>query len=93
MLTCAPVEELLQGQMLQIRVDDPAAAANVLSELPWISSVKREGDYLIVDAPKDRASQLSAALAEHKIFPSELFSPSVSLEDIFLKLTGGKSGD
>ena len=94
MLTCAPVEELLQQeQVLQIRVDDPAAAADVLSALPWISSVKREGDYLIVDAPKDRASQLSAALAEHKIFPSELFSPSVSLEDIFLKLTGGKSGD
>ncbi len=94
MLTCAPVTELLQqGRVLQIRVDDPAAAANVLSGLPWVSSVKREGDYLIVDAPKDHASQVSAALAEHKIFPSELTSPSVSLEDFFLKLTGGESGD
>lgn len=94
MLTCASVTELLQqGQMLQIQVDDPAAAASVLSGLPWIRSVKREGDYLIVDAPKDRASQVSAALAEHKIFPSELASHSVSLEDFFLKITGGEKDD
>lgn len=79
--------------MLQIQVDDPAAAADVLRGLPWVSSVEREGDYLIVDAPKDRASQVSAALAEHKIFPSELASHSVSLEDFFLKLTGGENDD
>jgi ABC-2 type transport system ATP-binding protein len=93
-LVCAPIHELLtQGQMLQIKVDDPAQAAAILSSLPWIKSVKRENDYLIVDAPKESASQVSKALAEHNIFASELVTRSASLESVFLQLTGGESGD
>jgi hypothetical protein len=61
--------------------------------LPWIKSVKRENDYLIVDAPKESASQVSKALAEHNIFASELVTRSASLESVFLQLTGGESGD
>lgn len=94
MLTCAPVKELmLQGHTLQVRVDDPDAAVTVLRGLPWVNLVKREGDYLIVSVSRDRASQVSAALAEHRIFPSELVSHSVSLEDVFLELTEGKNSD
>jgi ABC-2 type transport system ATP-binding protein len=94
MLACAPIHELLtQGQMLQIRVDDPAQAATILSSLPWIKSVKRENDYLIVDVPKDSASRVNKALSEHNIFASELLSRNVSLESVFLQLTGGESGD
>lgn len=94
MLACAPVHELLtQGQTLQIRVDNPAQAAAILSGLPWINSVKRENDYLIVGVPKESASRVNAALAEHNIFASELVSRSVSLESVFLQLTGGESGD
>ena len=94
MLACAPVHELLaQGRTIQIKVDDPARAAAILSGLPWINSVKRENDHLIVDAPEESASRVSAALAEHSIFPSELVSHGVSLESVFLQLTGGESGD
>ena len=94
MLACAPVHELLaQGQTIQIKVDDPARAAAILSGLPWINSVKRENDHLIVDAPEESASRVSAALAEHSIFPSEMVSHGVSLESVFLQLTGGESGD
>jgi ABC-2 type transport system ATP-binding protein len=94
MLVCAPMQELLtQGQVLQIRVDDPAQAATILSGLPWIKSVKRENDYLIVDAPKESSSRVNKALVEHNIFASELTSRNVSLESIFLQLTGGESGD
>jgi ABC-2 type transport system ATP-binding protein len=94
MLACAPIHELLtQGQMLQIKVDDPAQAAAILSGLPWIKSVKMENDYLIVDIPKESASRVNAALAEHNIFASELASRNVSLESVFLQLTGGESGD
>ena len=94
MLTSAPVQELLtQGQQLQIKVGDPAQAVTVLTALPWIKSVKRENDYLIVDAPKDSSSRVNQALAEHNIFASELVSRNISLESVFLQLTGGESGD
>jgi len=75
-------------------VDDPAGqAASILTGLPWIKSVKRENDYLIVDAPKESASRVNRTLAEHNIFASELVSRNVSLESVFLQLTGGESGD
>jgi ABC-2 type transport system ATP-binding protein len=94
MLACAPIDELLsQGQTLQIKVADPVKAATILSGLSWIKSVRRENDYLIVDAPKDSASRVNAALAEHNIFASELVTRGVSLESVFLQLTGGESGD
>ncbi len=94
MIACAPIRELLaQGQMIQIKVDEPEQAAAILTSLPWIISVKRENDYLVVDAPRESASQVNKALAEHNIFASELVSSNVSLESVFLQLTGGESGD
>ena len=94
MIANAPVQELLtQGQLLQIKVDDAAQASAILKNLPWIKSVKVENGYLIVDAPKDGAARVNKALAEHNIFASELTSRNVSLESVFLQLTGGESGD
>ena len=61
--------------------------------MPWIRSVKIENDYLIVDAPEESASQINKTLAERDIFASELASRNVSLESVFLQLTGGDSGD
>jgi ABC-2 type transport system ATP-binding protein len=94
MLACAPVDELLaQGQTLRIRVDRPVEAVAILENIPWITSVRTEGEYLIVSAPRDSASQVNAALTEHQIYASELTGHSVSLESVFLQLTGGESGD
>lgn len=94
MLACAPIQELLmQGLTLQIKVDDPVQSAEILDNLPWIKSVKIEDDYLIVEAPVESASRINRTLAEHNIFASELTSRSVSLESVFLQLTGGESGD
>lgn len=92
LIASAPVRELLaKGQAFQVRVEDPSPAAAILSDLPWIRSVKREGDYLVVDAARDSGSRISRALAEHGIFVSELVNHSSSLEDVFLQLTGGES--
>ena len=94
MIANAPVQELLtKGQLLQIKVDDQIQATAVLKGQDWIKSVKTENGYLIVDAPKDSASRVNQTLAEHNIFASELVSRSVSLESVFLQLTGGASGD
>jgi ABC-2 type transport system ATP-binding protein len=93
-LADSTVEKLVtQGQVLQIRVDNPSPAFEILKSLPWIKSIKTEDDYLIVDAPKDSASRVNQVLAEHNIFASELVNRTVSLESVFLQLTGGDSGD
>ncbi len=94
LLACAPIQELLaQGETFRIKVDKPEQAAAILSDLPWITSVKIENDYLIVSAPQESTARVNAALAEHNIFASELISNAVSLESVFLQLTGGESGD
>ena len=94
MIANSPVQELLtQGQALQIKVDDPAQAMSILKALPWIKSVRSENGYLIVDAPIESAARVNRALAEKGIYASELVSRNVSLESVFLQLTGGASGD
>ncbi len=94
MIANAPVRELLtKGQLLQIKVDNPGEAASILENISWVNSVKIEDDYLIVDVPKESDSEVNKALAEHGIYASELVSRNVSLESVFLQLTGGESGD
>ncbi len=94
MIADAPVQELLtRGRLIQVKVDDPARAASILVGLPWIKSVKREEDYLIVDAPGENAARINKALAEQNIFASELVPGNVSLESVFLQLTGGENND
>ena len=94
LLANSTVEELTsQGQMLQIKVTNQKQAIDLLKTLPWIKSVKIENEFLIVDAQKDSASRVNQALAEHNIFASELVNKAASLEEVFLQLTGGTSGD
>jgi ABC-2 type transport system ATP-binding protein len=90
----APVKELLaQGSRLQIKIADLERAADVLRSLGWVKSVQNEGGYLVVDAPADSGARVSQALAEKGLFVSELTNRTVSLENVFLELTGGASGD
>jgi ABC-2 type transport system ATP-binding protein len=94
MLANAPVKELLaKGQLLQIKVENPQQAVAILENIPWINSVKTEDDYIIVDVPKESDSQVNKALADQGIYASELVNRNVSLESVFLQLTGGESGD
>ena len=48
---------------------------------------------MIVDVPQDSVANINRALAEKGIFVSELVNRTASLEDVFLQLTGGESGD
>ncbi|MDO8716945.1 MAG: ABC transporter ATP-binding protein [Dehalococcoidales bacterium] len=90
----APIKELLsRGHQLQVKVDKMEEAKAVLGDLPWIESVTKENDYLIIDVAKDRSADVNLALVEKGIRVSELFSRSTSLESVFLQLTGGDSGD
>jgi ABC-2 type transport system ATP-binding protein len=94
MLANAPVKELLtRGQVLQIKADNPQLAISILEKVSWINSVKMENDHIIVDGPIDCAAEVNKVLAEQGIYASELVSRSISLESVFLELTGGTSGD
>jgi ABC-2 type transport system ATP-binding protein len=94
MLANAPIQDLVnQGGVLQIKVADQELAMSILKNVDWLKSVRIENGYLIVDAPKDSAAQVNKVLAEKGIFASELVSRNTSLEEVFLQLTGGESGD
>jgi len=88
LLTQGQVTTLLrQGQVLEMQVTDPDQALQVLQRLEWVESVKRQDDRLVVEAPRERAAELSRALAEHQIYLSELRPRHSSLEEFFLEVT------
>jgi ABC-2 type transport system ATP-binding protein len=90
----APIKELLsQGNQLQIKVNNMEQTTAILRGLPWVKSVKREGDYLMIDVPRDHGADINQVLAEKGIFASELVNRTTSLESVFLQLTGGETGD
>jgi ABC-2 type transport system ATP-binding protein len=89
LLTQGSVAALLgRGQALEMQVTDPDRAIQVLEGLEWVNGVKRQDDRLVVDAPEERAAELSRALAEQQIYLSELRPRDSSLEEFFLEVTG-----
>lgn len=88
LLAQGPVDALLQrGEFLQIRVDDSEAALAVLQRLDWVTSVKRDDSYLIVQVPGADGARLNAALAQEGIYLSEIRPKVNTLESVFLELT------
>ncbi|MCH8948803.1 MAG: ABC transporter ATP-binding protein [Chloroflexi bacterium] len=89
LLTQGPVADLVrQGQALELQVTDTARAVEVLNGIDWVGSVVEQDGRLVVDAPRERAADLSRALAEQQIYLSELRPRDGSLEDFFLEVTG-----
>ena len=89
-LAMGRVDELLRrGKVLQVRVDEgeSAKAAAVLRSLPWVASAAVDGDYILVEAPVERAKQVTAALAGQGIYLSEMRAQDTSLESFFLEVT------
>ena len=95
LLTQGSVATLVRGsEKLVLRVTDNDRAQQVLGMLDWVAKVERDEDgRLIVEAPSERAADLSRALAEHQIYLSELRPSEGSLEDFFLEVTGQSDAD
>ncbi len=89
LLAGGAVSELLgRGRGLLLRVAaEPERAADVLRALPWVAGVVPQGDALRVDAPAERAAELSTALAARGIAVAELRPSAGTLEDFFLTIT------
>ena len=89
LLTHGSVSDMLQrGQALEMEVTDEDGAVRVLEGLDWVDAVTRQDGRLIVQAPRERAAELSKALAERQIYLSELRPRESTLEEFFLEVTG-----
>jgi ABC-2 type transport system ATP-binding protein len=82
------VTELLRRrEILQLKVTDPDRAIAILQGLDWLSSLSREGELLLVGAPSERATEISAILARNDIYVSEMKAGESTLESFFLEVT------
>lgn len=83
------VQELLaHAGALQVKVSQPEKAAALLRELPWVTGVNVAPDgLLLVNAPPERAEEISATLARNEIFVSGMQQEQQSLESFFVEVT------
>lgn len=89
MLANGRVDELLaQGGHIEIRIVAPETAVSLLKSLDWVRDVVLKDDVIYVDAPSERASELTAVLAQNKRYLHGLKVADRSLESYFLSITG-----
>lgn len=89
------VEELVkkENMCMDIKVSDKKKAVEALGRLPFISMIRDDNGSLEVHLPRDKASAVNRSLVESGIEVSALVPREPSLEEYFLELTGGVSGD
>jgi ABC-2 type transport system ATP-binding protein len=84
------VEELLHhNDKVEIRIDQPQEAADVLSTVPWIGHVDRSIDHILVSAPLERAAEINRLLADQGLYAAVIKPQEESLEQYFLEVTEG----
>ena len=94
LITQGPVATLVRrGEALEMLVTDVPRAIGILGAIDWVSSVTRDGEHLVVEAPRERAAELSKALAEQQVYLAELRPREGSLEEVFLEVTGEPAAD
>lgn len=62
--------------------------ATVLEAIQGVSRVTQKGKEVVVYGPSGLLAPIAAKLAEHNLSPSDLQAKRVTLEDVFLALTG-----
>lgn len=92
-VAAGPVQEVLTAGRtgrLVVRVDDLAAGAAALVAAGM--RAERAGDVILVDAAPADAGRVTETLAASRLWVTELRRQEVSLEDVFLELTGEPGG-
>jgi ABC-2 type transport system ATP-binding protein len=90
------VDELLQKETicLELKVSDVKKAREIFAGLNFIPSVREEnGRGIEITIARDRVAEVNRRLVEGGIDVLSLIPREASLEDFFLELTGGASGD
>ena len=84
------VEELLHhNDRVEIRIDHPQEAADVLSTVPWMGHIDRSTDHILVSAPLERTAEINRLLADQGLYASVIKPQEESLEQYFLEVTEG----
>jgi ABC-2 type transport system ATP-binding protein len=69
------------------KTTDNSKARQILSALDWVEDVATHEDSLLVTAPIERSSDLTAALAHSEVYVTEMVPVRTSLEEYFLEVT------
>lgn len=81
------IDEVDAAQHLRFRLSAPLPDS-VLTALPQVTAVEREGDLLRVSGTGDVLTAVVTALAAQGVAPLDLRTEQASLDDAFLALTG-----
>ena len=83
------VADLLSSQdQIRLQTTDNGRAVEILYALDWVEDVKIEDGEVVVDAPSERAPELSTVLGRSEVFVTDISSGKKSLESYFLEVTG-----
>lgn len=87
-IASGPVHDVLQAKVAEflVRARDPGAAMRALDAAGFPVRAEADGAVLVSASP-DRAEEISGALFQAGVLPTELRAVQVSLEDVFLELT------
>ncbi len=80
-----------RGGEIEVRVAELARAKAVLETLEWVKKVQIGEVVLYVDAPAERAADITAVLAARELYLHGLKVTESSLESFFLDVTGNSS--
>lgn len=85
-----PVHELLgANRRIEVRVARAGEAEALLKKVPWIESISRQNDHLLLTAPLERSAEINETLARQGLYAAEIHAEEQSLEQYFLDVTGG----
>ena len=95
MIANGRVSELLaHGGHIEIKIAQADEAIQILQSLDWVNGVQlREDGVILVDAPGERAAEITAVLAHNQLYLHGLKVTERSLESYFLEITNGDNHD
>ena len=76
------------SEQIRTKTTDNSKAHQILTALDWVEDVDTHEDSLLVTAPIERSSELTAALARSEVYVAEMVPVRRSLEEYFLEVTG-----
>ena len=80
-------------EQARLRTTDNARAVEILSALEWVEGTELDEDSILVTAPSERSSELSAALGRAEVYVTEMTALQMNLEQYFLEVTGDDLGE
>jgi ABC-2 type transport system ATP-binding protein len=81
------------GMRILFTADNGFDASGALRALPDVTDVTQNGSTIIVSGSGPLMARVATALAERNLIPPDLRTERVTLEDVFLSLTGAAIRD